>query len=115
MATSLVQVTMRTSQLLPLLSPHHTTPLLKMLATNSFCFFVCLIFILLLFFNIYLFVYFYLLWLCRVLVVARGIFVAACGLLSCGIFFFFFLKKFTFFYLFIYDCVESSFLCEGFL
>ena len=26
---------------------------------------------------------------------------------------FFFLKKFTFFYLFIYDCVESSFLCEG--
>ena len=27
----------------------------------------------------------------------------------------FFLKKFTFFYLFIYDCVESSFLCEGFL
>ena len=28
--------------------------------------------------------------------------------------FFFFLKKFTFFYLFIYDCVESSFLCEGF-
>ena len=25
------------------------------------------------------------------------------------------LKKFTFFYLFIYDCVESSFLCEGFL
>ena len=28
---------------------------------------------------------------------------------------FFFLKKFTFFYLFIYDCVESSFLCEGFL
>ena len=30
-------------------------------------------------------------------------------------FFFFFLKKFTFFYLFIYDCAESSFLCEGFL
>ena len=30
-------------------------------------------------------------------------------------FFFFFLKKFTFFYLFIYDCVESSFLCEAFL
>ena len=29
--------------------------------------------------------------------------------------FFFFFKKFTFFYLFIYDCVESSFLCEGFL
>ena len=27
----------------------------------------------------------------------------------------FFFKKFTFFYLFIYDCVESSFLCEGFL
>ena len=27
----------------------------------------------------------------------------------------FFLKKFMFFYLFIYDCVESSFLCEGFL
>ena len=29
--------------------------------------------------------------------------------------FFFFLKKFTFFYLFIYGCVGSSFLCEGFL
>ena len=29
--------------------------------------------------------------------------------------FFFFFKKFTFFYLFIYDCVESSLLCEGFL
>ena len=29
--------------------------------------------------------------------------------------FFFFFKKFTFFYLFIYDCVESSFLREGFL
>ena len=32
--------------------------------------------------------------------------------------FFFFFFKFTFFYLFylfIYDCVESSFLCEGFL
>ena len=29
----------------------------------------------------YLFIY---LWLCRVLVVAHGIFVAACGLLSCG-------------------------------
>ena len=31
--------------------------------------------------------------------------------------FFFFLKKFTFFYLFIYlfMTVESSFLCEGFL
>ena len=28
---------------------------------------------------------------------------------------FFFLKKFTFFYLFIYGCVGSSFLCEGFL
>ena len=27
----------------------------------------------------------------------------------------FFLKKFTFFYLFVYDCVESSSLCEGFL
>ena len=32
-----------------------------------------------------------------------------------GFFFFFFFKKFTFFYLFIYDCVESLFLCEGFL
>ena len=35
--------------------------------------------------------------------------------LLASLFFFFFLKKFTFFYLFIYDCVESSFLCEGFL
>ena len=31
------------------------------------------------------------------------------GLVFC----FLLLKKFTFFYLFIYDCVESSFLCEG--
>ena len=30
-----------------------------------------------------------------------------------SIYIYFFLKKFTFFYLFIYDCVESSFLCEG--
>ena len=31
-------------------------------------------------FNIYLFI-----WLCRVLAVARGIFVAACGIFRCGI------------------------------
>ena len=31
------------------------------------------------------------------------------------LFFFFFLKFNLFIYLFIYGCVESSFLCEGFL
>ena len=35
------------------------------------------------------------------------------GYKAIQIFFFFFFQKFTFFYLFIYDCVESSFLCEG--
>ena len=47
-------------------------------------------------------------------VVTRGINLAFPLAVVVG-FFFFFLKKFTFFYLFIYDCVESSFLCEGFL
>ena len=43
----------------------------------------------------------------------------ACTACTSVLIFFFFFKKFTvfylFIYLFIYDCVESSFLCEGFL
>ena len=42
-----------------------------------------------------------------------GLTFALCTFGPSWIFFFFFFKKFTFFYLFIYDCVESSFLCDG--
>ena len=49
----------------------------------------------------------------RMLLEAEG--VRNLTLLSSFLFFFFFFLKFTFFYLFIYDCVGSSFLCEGFL
>ena len=34
---------------------------------------------------------------------------------TCGWYFFVFFKKYLFIYLFIYACVGSSFLCEGFL